>query len=53
MQATVVCVLYKGIEKLHILDKKDFSGNIIQNINNALTFVMRHTNLEYKIEIAT
>jgi len=50
LQATVVCVLYKGNQKLHILDKKDFSGNIVDNIENAIIFVNRHTNLEYKIE---
>jgi len=50
LQATVVCVLYKGNQKLHILDKKDFFGNIIDNIENAITFVNRHTNLHYKIE---
>jgi len=50
LQAKVVCVLYKGTEKLHILDKKDFYGNIIQNIENAIMFVKRHTNIEYKIE---
>ena len=50
LQAKVVCVLYKGIEKLHILDKKDFYGNMIQNIEDAIMFVKRHTNMEYKIE---
>lgn len=50
LQATVTCVLYKGIEKIHVLDRKDFSGNIIDNIENAVMFVLRHTNLEYKIE---
>ncbi|MCD6397735.1 MAG: putative DNA binding domain-containing protein, partial [Spirochaetaceae bacterium] len=50
MQATVVCVLYKCNEKLHILDKKDFDTNIIENIENAILFVNRHTNLAYKIE---
>jgi uncharacterized protein (DUF433 family) len=28
-------VLYKGIERIHVLDRKDFSGNIIDNIENA------------------
>ncbi len=50
LQAKVVCVLYKGTEKLHILDKKDFYGNIIQNIEDAVMFVKRHINIEYKIE---
>jgi len=50
LQAKVVCVLYKGTEKLNILDKKDFNGNMIQNIEDAIMFVKRHTNIEYKIE---
>jgi len=50
LQAKVVCVLYKGTEKLNILDKKDFYGNIIQNIEDAVMFVKRHTNIEYRIE---
>jgi ATP-dependent DNA helicase RecG len=48
--AIVVCVLYKGTEKVNILDKKDFKGNIVENINNAILFVKRHTNVQYKIE---
>jgi predicted HTH transcriptional regulator len=27
-----------------VLDRKDFSGNIIDNIENAVMFVLRHTN---------
>lgn len=48
--AIVVCVLFKGTQKIHILDKKDFKGNIVDNINNAVLFVQRHTNLEYVIK---
>jgi ATP-dependent DNA helicase RecG len=48
--AIVVCVLYKGIEKVNILDKKDFKENIVENIDNAILFVKRHTNVEYRIE---
>jgi ATP-dependent DNA helicase RecG len=48
--AIVVCVLYKGTEKVNILDKKDFKGNIVENINNAILFVKRHTNVQFKIE---
>jgi len=50
LQAKVVCVLYKGTEKLNILDKKDLYGNIIKNIEDAVMFVKRLTNIEYKIE---
>lgn len=48
--AVVVCVLFKGNERVHILDKKDFKGNIVDNINQAVLFVQRHTNVEYVIE---
>lgn len=48
--AIVVCVLYKGTGKVHILDKKDFRENIVENIDNAILFVKRHTNVEYRIE---
>lgn len=50
LQAKIVCVLYKGTEKLHILDKKDFYGNIIQNIEDVVMFVKRHINIEYRIK---
>lgn len=50
LQAKVICVLYKGTEKLYILDKKDLAENIIENIENAILFVKRHTNIEYRIE---
>jgi len=46
----VVCVLYRGSEKVTILDKKDFTGNIVDNIDNALLFVQRHTKVRLKIE---
>lgn len=48
--AIVVCVLYKGTKKVNILDKKDFKENIVENIDNAILFIKRHTNVEYRIE---
>ncbi|MHC1755808.1 MAG: hypothetical protein AB9861_10355 [Methanosarcina sp.] len=35
---------------MNILGKKDFKENIVENINNAILFVKRHANLQYKIE---
>ena len=49
-QAVCTCVLFKGINKVNILDRKDYSSNMLDNIDNAVNFVKRHTNLEYKIE---
>ena len=48
--AIVSCVLYKGSDKVHILDKKDFKANLVDNIDNAMLFIQRHTKLRYKIE---
>lgn len=48
--ATVTCILYQGIEKLRILDRKDFHGDITSNIEDAIAFVFKHTNLAYRIE---
>ena len=48
--AIVGCVLYKGNDKVHILDKKDFKANLVDNIDNAMLFIQRHTKLRYKIE---
>lgn len=50
LQAKCTCVLYKGIDKIKILDRKDYCSNMLDNIDNAVKFVQRHTNLEYKIE---
>lgn len=48
--ATVVCVLFRSDSRVDILDKKDFKGNMIDNIENAITFVKRNTRLEYEIK---
>lgn len=49
-QAVCTCVLYKGTNKVKILDRKDYKANMISNIENVVSFVNRHTNLEYIIE---
>jgi len=35
---------------LHNLDKKNFKSNLVENIDNAMLFIQRHTKVEYKIE---
>ena len=47
--ALVDCVLFMGTDKVKILDRKQYKGNVIENIENALAFVQRHTNTEYVI----
>ncbi|MDE0118556.1 MAG: helix-turn-helix domain-containing protein [Bdellovibrionales bacterium] len=47
--ALVDCILFRGTDKVKILDRKQYKGNIIDNIEDALAFVHRHTNTEYVI----
>ena len=47
--ALVDCVLFRSTDKVKILDRKQYKGNLIENIENSLSFVQRHTNTEYII----
>ncbi len=49
-QAYVTCLLAKGTDKVHILDRKDFDGGVVADIEDALRFVERNTQLAYRIE---
>ena len=46
----VVCALYKGIDKVDIIDAKDLTGNIIENIDNAIVFLKRNLRVRYEIK---
>jgi ATP-dependent DNA helicase RecG len=48
--ANITCALYKGVEKLTILDKKDFAGDLISNIEDTILFLKKHLNLRYEIK---
>ncbi|MCG2790430.1 MAG: helix-turn-helix domain-containing protein [Actinomycetia bacterium] len=48
--ATVVCALYKGKDKVYILDAKEYSGGMVENIDEAMLFLKRHLKLRYEIE---
>ena len=48
--AECTCILFKGTGRVTILDRKDYNTNMLDNIDNAVNFVKRHTNLAYKIE---
>lgn len=49
-QAYITCLLAKGTDKVHILDRKDFDGGIVADIEDALRFIERNTRLAYRIE---
>ena len=45
----ITCALYKGTEKLNIIDRKDFQEDVISNIENAMTFLKRVINIRYEL----
>lgn len=48
----VVCVLYKGTNKVYIIDAKHLNGSIMQNIDDAIVFLKRNLRLSYEIKTA-
>ena len=46
----IVCALYKGTDKAFIIDAKELNGDIVSNIDDAVTFLKRHLNVSFKIE---
>jgi len=48
-QSSVTCVAYRGNSKVDIIDKKTFEFHLIDNINEALSFLKRHLNVAFEI----
>ena len=46
----VVCALYKGTDKVDIIDAKDLCSGIIENIDNAIVFLKRNLKVGYEIK---
>lgn len=49
-QGIITCVLYKGTDKVFIIDRKDYKNDIISNYNEAMAFLYRHLKLRYEIK---
>jgi len=49
-QAYVTCLLAKGRDKADILDRKDFCGGVVSDIEESLRFIERNTRTAYRIE---
>jgi ATP-dependent DNA helicase RecG len=47
--ASIVCALYKGTQKVTILDRKKFAGDLIRNIEDTILFLKKHLNLRIEI----
>lgn len=50
---SVVCALFKGTGKAYILDRKEFTGSIIENIEDALLYLRKHLQLRWEITNAS
>ena len=44
------CGVFKGTDKVHFLDKREFTGPLLKQIDEALSFVRRNIRLEVKIK---
>jgi ATP-dependent DNA helicase RecG len=49
-QAYITCLLAKGTDKVHILDRKDLAGGVVADIEESLRFIERNTRTAYRIE---
>ena len=49
-QAYITCLLAKGADKVHVLDRKDFDGGIVADIEDAMRFIERNTRTAWRIE---
>ena len=45
----VTCALYKGVEKVDVLDRRDFNGDIIGNIEGAMNFLKQYIPVRYEM----
>ncbi|MGD9160493.1 MAG: putative DNA binding domain-containing protein, partial [Desulfobacteraceae bacterium] len=48
-QATITCAVFDGTERIHVLNRKDYSQDIITNIDNALHFIKQELRVEYQM----
>ncbi len=46
----ITCVRFKGTDRVDVIDRKDFSDTLFENLDNAVSFVKRNTRVEYKID---
>ncbi|MBA3052023.1 putative DNA binding domain-containing protein [bacterium] len=45
----VTCALYRGREKVEVLDRKDFNEDIVSNIDDAMNFLKKHIPVRYEM----
>ena len=45
----VTCVLYKGVDKVEVLDRRDFNEDIVSSIDSAMTFLKQYIPVRYEM----
>jgi len=45
----ITCALYKGTEKIDVLDRRDFNEDLISNIDRAMIFLKQYIPLRYEM----
>lgn len=48
--ALIRCILFKGTDKRFILDSKEMRGNLVEQYEGAMTYLVSKLNLRYEIE---
>ncbi len=48
-QATITCGVFDGLERVHVLNRKDYSLDIISNIDYALHFIKQELRVKYEM----
>lgn len=46
----IQCARFKGVERVHFIDKKDFDGTLLSQVEGAYNFVLEHINLGVEIK---
>ena len=49
-ECVIRCILFRGTERIEIIDDKDYKKGLVENIDSALDFIKRHTNVEVRVE---
>ncbi len=47
---SITCALFKGINKVNILDRKDFNEDIVTSVDNAMLFLKQHIPIRYEFD---
>jgi len=49
-ECVIRCILFRGTHNVDIIDDKTYHRGLIDNVDDALAFIQRHTNEEIRIE---